>query len=309
MASPRRSMRGATQRKSPAKSSPHKSPVKRKAALRGGGAVDDDPTSAAYWTADNALRASQGFNWGSVDVKLLLQLIEDAAMPERRDGRPLRMMIAGAGTSTEPRALQDALGSKVQVVCVDFDPAAVAWQAARGVQARVLDLVNSFDASLRHSFDVVYDASFVDVFMSTWIDKSVDVQFDNPSAARALRNLVEYLTPGGLLVVKSIIASAEEYDLLWRVALERFSPSRAMAMARAAKRGGELLHDEGTYRQHLLYEAGASEVRNTAYARAQRYTTRAGRLTDGREGLGFTGHLGAWRNLNGDTRGVYVRHA
>ena len=262
--------------------------------------------SAEYWSADNQLRETQGFNWGGLHPEDLVTRLDKVGLPVRKDGTKLRMMIAGAGTSSEPAYLRDHIPG-LNIWCVDFDEYAVNFQKSKGMQAFQLDLVDDFKEDQRHKFDVVYDASFLDVFMSTWGTKDI-VQFDNPQLRKALRNLKDYLRPGGLFVVKSIIATVDDFDLLWQVCFEGFSAKKAIAMAKRASNGSALLAGEGTYRLHLEQPMEVDEVVRLTRARGggQPYITRGGRRTTKPSDIGFLGHVGFWRCKEDDVDSFYT---
>jgi hypothetical protein len=110
---------------------------------------------------------------------------------------------------------------------------------------------------------------------------------------------VSYLRPGGLLVIKSIIMTSEEFDLLWRVAVTGdVAPDRAAAMWQRSNRLGSTLDPTrvgaGPYEGHLE-EVGAAEQRALALARGERVRSLyTGRLRTSGAAIRGAGHIGFW---------------
>jgi hypothetical protein len=223
--------------------------------------------TAAYWEAKN--KASGIFQWGGVPAPSLAT--EIAAQLRWRGSRPPKVFVAGAGTSLDAAAIRDALKiSGEYVFAPDFTAAAADVQRSLGVSSAVVDLLE-FHPEWEDGFDVVYDASFTDVFMSNWKAKEGEPTAKkavSASARAALVNLLHYAKPRALFVVKSNNQNEEEY---------------ASYVARAHK-GYEYAPQASWGAAELAAIRGALPM----------YTTRSGRRSAARN-LDMDGHVGFWR--------------
>ena len=222
-----------------------------------------DPTSGAYWEATNIAKGE--FQWAAISAADLARVVADfLGRSQRSLDNTLHVMVAGAGTSRDAAELASALRGS-DVFAPDFSPAAVAFQRSLGVASSLEDLLIVKDA-WRGRFDVIVDDSFTDVFTSDWNagDTPRKLSRCTPAAKSALRNILAYLRPGGLLVVKSIIASEEEFAQYVRAATRReYAPDVCLA--------ADMLRDLGN---------------------APTTRSRYGRVVPTR--LAISGHVGLW---------------
>lgn len=219
-----------------------------------------DKASSEYWQATNTSLGA--FQWGNIGADDLAALVAQS-VPVRG-----RVLVAGAGTSHDARALQAALPGAA-VLAPDFTAEAVRFQRELGVPSEQQDLLQP-RADWAGAFDVVVDAAFTDVFMSNWgagdRDAAVRARY-SASARAALANLLSYVKPGGALVVKSMVQNEDEYAAYVRAA------------ARLDYAPGVVL--------------GSSELRARNPPRAGGARSRSGRPIAG-GGLGVDGHVSVW---------------
>lgn len=264
-----------------------------------------DTTCAEFWTSENATRGD--FTWGAVDPARMASFVARAAVSARlkpaEGASHLNVLVAGAGRSRDAPELRLALQlPAAAVIAADFDADSVRFQTDAGVTGVLQDMVTVVNEEWVGSFDIVYDASFLDVFMSDWHegdDRSGVVHYASPNLKAALRNLFLYLRPGGMLVVKSIIASAAEFDTVWRVALCGGNGKRAERAASRARVSG--VDDDATgghpYEDNLADVLGAAELRRMAMEQPGKRLERSaytGRLRTSQAPIMATGHVGAW---------------
>lgn len=210
--------------------------------------------TAAYWTNDNSAADEILKNWGAIhpaefarvimlelndmdtDLKRSREVITktfretknkkkfdhdmipyETALAKktaeiRHEWRGKKILVVGCGKSLDAKCLQELF--QCTVVATDFDPIAVAWQAAHG---NLIALQADFLAEepLRphyafHDFDMVVDDSFTDVFTSNWTSQNTPRPVPIFEAKRGLKNLMRYLRPGtGIFVAKTVVYSLE----------------------------------------------------------------------------------------------------
>lgn len=187
--------------------------------------------TAQFWDDDNTRRGS--FSWSLMPPSALAAEIA-AEVGSAAAERAARILVLGAGTSEDCVRIASALGVlPSRVTAADFSAVAVAHQAALGVTAVRSDIVASPRADWAGAWDIVVDAAFTDVFMSSWKGDAGPRRQPPPNAAAALRAVRSFLAPGGLLVVKSMVQSEEEYAAYVRAVLRvDYTPQRVIDAAR-----------------------------------------------------------------------------
>lgn len=130
--------------------------------------------------------------------------------------------------SNDAAALKAALGlAPAAVVAADFTREGVEYQAQLGVTGALQDML-VLRPDWVGQFDVVVDAAFTDVFTSDWngrTDGGVRRKVST-EARTALANLLKYVAPGGVLLVKSMVQSEEQYARFVGVAAQRMYTPR-----------------------------------------------------------------------------------
>jgi hypothetical protein len=112
------------------------------------------------------------------------------------------------------------------VIGADFVTVNVDFQTSHGITGVQQDMLQHRD-DWAQAFDVVVDASFVDVFTSYWSGRP-GIKL-SAAAKTAIRNLWSYVKPGGTLVVKSAISTEEQYGQLVQSALKMdYSPEATL---------------------------------------------------------------------------------
>lgn len=132
-----------------------------------------------------------------------------------RESEKPQVFVAGAGTSLDAKCIKETLHLDVEdVFSPDYTDTSVLMQRALGVTSEKVDLLE-FHPEWVEKFDVVYDASFTDVFCSNWFaaeNESTCRRRLTSSSRDALLNLLRYIKPNGMFVVKSNNQNAEEYE-------------------------------------------------------------------------------------------------
>lgn len=241
-----------------------------------------DPETSSFWDTDNTRRGS--FSWSLMPPAALAAAIA-AAAPQRepaggQHSAPLlscRVLIVGAGTSDDSVHIAKALNLPPSAItAADFSPVAVAHQAAYGVTAVHMDVLRAPRADWVGAWDIVVDAVFTDVFTSCWRGDGGPRRCPSASAAAALRALLSFVAPGGLLVVKSMVQCEEEYAAYVRsVAKMEYTPQRVYDVTE----------------MHALATAGGANFSGgvSRFGRKRTLTV---------PNFGMAGHVGLWRITN-----------
>ena len=222
-----------------------------------------DVQSARYWEQESKDLGAE-FQWGGIDSTGLARIIAN----ENIFTKDSKFLIAGAGMSLDGVALRNELGiDGSNIYAPDFSETSVEYQRSLGISSGVEDLLIR-NPDLVRKFDVVMDGAMTDVFTSNWNPSDTNMstmkKVLSTKSKILLVNLLSYLKPGGLFIVKSMVANKEEYTGYVRVAT-------------GLDYGDVDEYDSSELKKH----------KDVTYD-----TNRYGRRIP--EGFGIDGHLGLW---------------